>query len=364
MTSVYSPPLSSYTTGEVVIPTDIQRVSDLIVNLYFVGDPLVSRQWTMVDAGLPFSAGFILKAAEKRYGRHSRPNAIVLTHGHFDHVGALKTLAEKWDVPIWAHELEAPYLDGRSSYPPPDPTVGGGMMARLSPLYPAGPIDISHRLQILPADGSVPPLPGWRWIHTPGHTPGHISLFREGDRTLIAGDAFVTTKQESVYDAITKPYEMHGPPAYFTSDWTAAWESVQRLAGLRPALALTGHGLPVSGKRLTQDLDWLLMNFDRIARPHSGRYVNLPDRSDRNGVVSVPPPAPDPVPMLIFLGGFAAAVAIVLATRLRSRRQEHDELLEAARWAPPERSKVRLMDAELPVYACEQRVPVCETGKR
>ena len=40
-------------------------------------------------------------------------------------------------------------------------------------------------------------MPGWRWVHTPGHTAGHVSLFRDADRTLIAGDAFVTTKQES-----------------------------------------------------------------------------------------------------------------------------------------------------------------------
>src|SRR3712207_7159986 len=49
----------------------------------------------------------------------------------FDHVGVLETLAAEWDVPVVAHELEAPYLTGQASYPPPDPSVGGGLVARL-----------------------------------------------------------------------------------------------------------------------------------------------------------------------------------------------------------------------------------------
>ena len=73
------------------------------------------------------------------------------------------------------------------------------MMPLLAPLFPRRPIDVSRWLQRLPEDGSVPQMPGWRWIHTPGHTPGHISFWRERDRTIIAGDAFITTNQESAY---------------------------------------------------------------------------------------------------------------------------------------------------------------------
>ena len=73
------------------------------------------------------------------------------------------------------------------------------MMPLLAPLFPRRPIDVSRWLQRLPEDGSVPQMPGWRWIHTPGHTPGHISFWRERDWTIIAGDAFITTNQESAY---------------------------------------------------------------------------------------------------------------------------------------------------------------------
>ena len=73
-------------------------------------------------------------------------------------------------------------------------------------------------------------MQGWRWIFTPGHSPGHISLFRDSDRTLIVGDAFVTTKQESLMSVMTQRMEMHGPPMYFTPDWPAG---ANQCAGLR-----------------------------------------------------------------------------------------------------------------------------------
>ncbi len=68
-------------------------------------------------------------------------------------------------------------------------------MPLLAPLFPRRPIDVSRWLQRLPEDGSVPQMHGWRWIHT----PGHISFWRERDRTIVAGDAFITTNQESAY---------------------------------------------------------------------------------------------------------------------------------------------------------------------
>ena len=119
----------------------------------FLGHPDAGdRGWVLVDAGLPGFAGTIARAAEARFGG-SRPAAIVLTHGHFDHVGALHDLADRWDTRIYAHHLELPYLTGKSAYPPPDPTVGGGAMAFSSPLFPPGPFDFTPRVRALPTDG-------------------------------------------------------------------------------------------------------------------------------------------------------------------------------------------------------------------
>jgi glyoxylase-like metal-dependent hydrolase (beta-lactamase superfamily II) len=212
-----------------------------------------------------------------------------MTHGNFDHAGALRELAERWDVPIYAHELERPYLDGRSAYPPPDPGVGGGLMSLLSRFYPRGPVDVSRWLRALPADGSVPEMPGCQWIHTPGHTPGHVTLWREADRTIITGDAFITTKQESAYAVMTQRPELHGPPTYFTQDWGAARESVPRLAALEPELVATMHGRALQGAEMRQALHALARDFDRVAVPERGRYVDEPARADRTGTTYVPP---------------------------------------------------------------------------
>ncbi len=260
-----------------LVGTDLAVKRLAIVNVVFVGPKEAGdRGWVLIDAGLLGSRGAILRAAAERFGEGARPSAIVMTHGHFDHVGALESLAAEWDVPVIAHTLERPYLDGSAAYPPADPTVRGGLMALLSPLYPTKPVDVAGRLQTLPADGSVPFLPGWRWIHTPGHAPGHVSFWREADRTLIAGDAVVTTAQESAYAVAVQEPELHGPPRYFTPDWGSAKTSVTALAALEPETLITGHGQAMAGAAMRAALHDLARRFDSVAVPAHGTYRDHP----------------------------------------------------------------------------------------
>ena len=302
-----------------LLAPDVACLPGPIVNVYLIGRPGAGdRGWTLIDAGMPGMTAQIARAAARRFGTAARPAAILLTHGHFDHVSALKELAERWDAPVYAHPRELPYLTGRSSYPPPDPTVGGGLMTRLSVLFPRGPLDLGARTRALPDDGGVPNLPGWRTIPTPGHAPGHVSFFREADRLLIAGDAFVTTKQESFVAALLKPIAIQGPPAYFTPDWVAARRSVEALDALHPASAGTGHGRPLVGAQLDEALGHLARDFYHLAVPKRGRYVAQPAVADERGVVSVPPPPLDVQGTRI--GGIAAALfaaALLLAIRNR-----------------------------------------------
>src|SRR5205809_5432462 len=106
---------------------NVWGMKDVFVNLYMI-QSTEKDDWFLVDAGLKTSLPKIKKMASALFGDR-KPEAIILTHGHFDHVGSLKKLAEEWNVHVYAHYLELPYLTGRSHYPPPDPTVGGGLMA-------------------------------------------------------------------------------------------------------------------------------------------------------------------------------------------------------------------------------------------
>ncbi|KZE69218.1 MBL fold metallo-hydrolase [Fictibacillus phosphorivorans] len=257
--------------GEQIAP-DVYGLTTQIVNVYFIRCQENPSQYVLVDAGMPKSEDTILKWAEKWFD--GPPTSMILTHGHFDHIGAAVTLAEEWNIPVYAHPLEIPYLNGDRNYPKPDPTVNGGLVTELSPLFPNHGINLSEHIKELPSDGSVPGLQGWRWIHTPGHTEGHVSFFRDSDKVLLAGDAFVTVKQESLFKVLTQKQEISGPPKYFTTDWTAAKESVIKLASLEPEVAATGHGIPMNGEQLHQELNKLVTEFDQIAKPKHGKYLN------------------------------------------------------------------------------------------
>lgn len=268
-------PMSTVSSGTgVECTSDIYCFTIQFVNVCFIGDLTKEDNWVLIDAGTPKSAQKIIEEAKGRFGKSAKPKAIILTHAHFDHIGAILELIEEWDVPIYAHDLELPYLTGKKNYPLPDSTVDSGLIAKISLMFPTEAIDLGNHVKPLPSDGAIPHMEGWRWIHTPGHTEGHISLFRNADRALIVGDAFVTVKQESLYSVITQELEIHGPPRYLTTDWNSAWESVRVLEKLKPLVAVTGHGHPATGEWLSENLSILARDFDQIAIPSKGKYVN------------------------------------------------------------------------------------------
>jgi glyoxylase-like metal-dependent hydrolase (beta-lactamase superfamily II) len=270
----------------------VWRLKDIFVNVFIIQDR-DATSWVLVDTGLKTTGPKIKKMVEEVFGSTgSTPKAIVMTHGHFDHRGSLIDLADEWGVPVYCHHQEVPYLTGLASYPPPDPSVGGGMMATLSFVYPKGPINAEQYIKELPEDGTVPELEDWRWIHTPGHTPGHVSLFREKDGVLIAGDAFVTTLQESLISVATQAKIITGPPKYFTPDWVSAVRSVRELSDLEPNVIATGHGQTFYGEEGRKALHKLVKEFWQKGMPATGRYVKEAAVFDENGIpTSIPKPA-------------------------------------------------------------------------
>jgi hypothetical protein len=156
---------------------------------------------------------------------------------------------------------------------------------------------------------------------------------RDADRTVIAGDAVITTKQESTYSVLVQQPMVRRPPAYATTDWQLARLSVERIAALEPELLATGHGIPMRGAEMRDQLETLAREFARLGIPPRGRYVWMPATADEHGPIDVPPPVSTPA----FRYAAVAAVAIVagLAVRAWINRDDEptDDLLDEERLA-------------------------------
>ena len=285
------------------IAPDVGWLPVSFANVYLVGRR--GGPWILVDTGVPGRSRLIIAAADAHFGRDVRPEAIVLTHGHFDHAGNARALAEHWEVPIYAHPMELPYLTGRSAYPPPDPTVGGAI-AFLSRVLPSRSMNLGNKVREL-AGEEVPGASGWEWIATPGHSPGHVSLVRGADSVLLAGDAFATMDMESWTGLLTRRKRLARAGAPFNCDWEATQQSVNDLAKLRPNVVGAGHGNPITGS----DLAARLQEYARRFRPpRRGRYVREAAQTDENGVVALPPAPFDPVPFATAAGLLAAGIVL------------------------------------------------------
>lgn len=290
------------------VASDVWGLRDIMVNMYMIFSPS-EQKWFLIDTGLKWSAPRIRKMADDLFWPDTRPAAIILTHGHFDHVGSVAALADEWKVPVYSHIMEVPYLTDLSAYPPTDPHAGGGLISAISWMFPNKAINIAEHIHPLPEDGSIPGLPEWKYIYTPGHSPGHISLFRERDGVLLAGDAVSTTQPESILFTLLQRKLVTGPPRYFTCNWQQAGESVKKLAGLEPEVMAAGHGRPMYGEPMRASLHQLADHFNQKAVPHHGRYSKDPAEADEGGITYIPP-VKKRVPTAYIVAG-AAALAVL-----------------------------------------------------
>lgn len=287
---------------------DVAVIETLISNAYLVGEP---GSWILLDTLTPGNARRIKEAGEARFGPGAKPQGIVLTHGHFDHAGSARSLADYWGVKVYAHRLELPYLTGRSGYPSLDPTAPG-FFSVMSRLFPSSTVNLGSRVMILNTDRPLPWVRGWDCHVTPGHSPGHLSFFKKDDRILLAGDAVTTMNLDSLLDTLATRQQICRPPVPGTTNWMQARESVRKLAALRPEVIGAGHGKPMF--HTADEMETFAQYF---TIPAHGRYVSEPVLADESGIQYVPPAPPDLVPKIAG-GVLAAAIGIAL---LRKRRR-------------------------------------------
>lgn len=239
-------------------------------NVYFVRS---GSSWVVIDTAWPNRARLIEETAASLFGANTRPAALLLTHIHPDHAGAARELARLWDVPVYVHSEELPMAAGDLST---FEQYGGPLdLWVILPLLRA--IPRRRRESMLAASSlkevarafdpraGIPGLPDWECVHTPGHTPGHVSFFRTSDRVLITGDAVVHVQLNSIWGLLLGKQGLSLPPWYTTWNWQTSMESVAALAQLEPRVLACGHGSPLTGAGTARALRAFA---DHAAAPH------------------------------------------------------------------------------------------------
>ena len=187
------------------------------INAYLLGD-------VVVDAGAKVNAKRLIKALHGHaVGAHA------LTHGHPDHAGGTRRLAEAYDVPVWVGERDRDAVETGS--PPAPETWAGPAVTRFGAFEAVG---VARSLREGDDLGH-----GFTVLETPGHSDGHLAFWRERDRTLVLGDVFFNL------NPLTTVPGLREPPRILTRDPRRNRDSARRLAALEPELALFGHGPPL-----------------------------------------------------------------------------------------------------------------------
>ncbi len=187
------------------------------VNIYLIGDVLI-------DAGTRYAAGGTLRQLQGR-----TLSAHALTHVHPDHQGASAMICQRFNIPLWVGADDADVMEsGDWKRNTPSHPLG----AVMNTLFAGAAHPVARRLR----EGDE--VADFKVIETPGHTPGHISFWRERDAVLIVGDVVANMNIQNGTPGLAEL-----PPS-FAVDLAQNRASARKLAALEPRIMCFGHGAP------------------------------------------------------------------------------------------------------------------------
>ena len=219
------------------------------------------QQLVLVDCGYAGFLPLLEKALLKHQLSLNQLTGIIITHHDIDHMGALAELKNKYpSIPVYSSAVEAPYISGK--HKSLRLVQAEQMLDTIAEEYKPGAlqfIELLKTLQAVPVDHflaldrEIDWLSGIEVIHTPGHMPGHISLYIPQNKTLIAADAIVTENGR---------LEIANPQ--FTLDLDEAVRSVRKLNQLEIDQMICYHGGLVQ-KNIPNQLEQLLIRYKQVS---------------------------------------------------------------------------------------------------
>ncbi len=210
-------------TSNIYMKNGLWGTGILSTNVYFLTD----TKLTIVDTGYKGRVSQICRDIKRLGYSLSDVENIILTHYHVDHTGNLLKLKQLTGANIIAHMDDAPYIEGRLPHPCPKALR---QLKFMEHFWNPDPVEVDVTFK----DGDIlPVLGGIKIIHTPGHTPGSISIHIRQEDALITGDLLANT------------FKLSLPSREFTVDITQEIQSIQKIADMEFNIVCFGHGVPL-----------------------------------------------------------------------------------------------------------------------
>lgn len=202
----------------------IHQVNGVNANVYLL---IEGEELMVIDTGLPNNAEKILRYVNKMNWQSSKISTILLTHCHIDHVGSAYQLRKLTDAKVAVHQEDADYVTKKKTQPGPKGATGllfraFSRFVKFTPVQPDIMLKENDKVGRLVV------------VHTPGHTPGSISLYDPVKKVLFVGDAIRFTGGK-----------ISGPPERFTPDVRQATQSIKKISEMDFDIMLSGHGEPL-----------------------------------------------------------------------------------------------------------------------